>query len=475
MMPPEPNENMDKLLKSYAHQRRDEAGAPFELHPATRAMLQAEVARATPRAPEKLAPLDFFSLLSKLALAGAAVAVLVVCAVFVFSPQVPVSTQTQPGNDGTSFLFAGAPASPERADAFLKSPAGNSKKRPIARDAEIPGLIVNQGRLAFDEARPQEKSAEDSRNIRLESETTGGNGITISGGAFGTIAATPNPERSASADALQSAPALLAEKAGATGGEIKLPSSSAAPALTGGPGVAGKPEEQNELARALPAPSETSRPANAEAPALLASFEVQQQGDQIRLVDADGSVYVGKIERAPSQQQLADFSGRKFSNLAAIAKAKDFASLSTGSTGTQQLQQQNFAVRSSGVTAGASNSLAPAAPVTAPQEQAQQQPSQRQRYFFRASGTSRTLKQVVVIQGSYAEGAPLAVAQQPHAAQTDADMADKKEAATQLPAEKIQEPPAQIQGTAQIGAGPQIEIDAVAVTPEQLKAKAAAP
>ena len=44
-MPEEPNQKMDALLKVYAEKRRAEAGAPLDLHPATRKMLQSEVAR----------------------------------------------------------------------------------------------------------------------------------------------------------------------------------------------------------------------------------------------------------------------------------------------------------------------------------------------------------------------------------------------------------------------------------------------
>src|SRR5260221_4983998 len=47
-MPDEPNRKMDELLKSYAKKRRADAGAPLELHPATRRMLQSEVARLRP-------------------------------------------------------------------------------------------------------------------------------------------------------------------------------------------------------------------------------------------------------------------------------------------------------------------------------------------------------------------------------------------------------------------------------------------
>src|SRR5205814_4839361 len=48
-MPDEPNRNVEDELKAWAQKRRDEAYAPFELHPATRKMLQDEVARTFPK------------------------------------------------------------------------------------------------------------------------------------------------------------------------------------------------------------------------------------------------------------------------------------------------------------------------------------------------------------------------------------------------------------------------------------------
>ena len=41
----EPERPIEKLLRAAAKKRRDEAGAPFELHPANRRLLQGEVAR----------------------------------------------------------------------------------------------------------------------------------------------------------------------------------------------------------------------------------------------------------------------------------------------------------------------------------------------------------------------------------------------------------------------------------------------
>src|ERR1041384_5435214 len=48
-MPLEPDNNIDELLQAYAKKRREQMRAPLEVHPATRNLLQAEVARTFPR------------------------------------------------------------------------------------------------------------------------------------------------------------------------------------------------------------------------------------------------------------------------------------------------------------------------------------------------------------------------------------------------------------------------------------------
>src|SRR5438876_10604172 len=47
-MPEPPNKPLEEQLKDWAQKRREEAGAPFELHPATRRLLQDEVGRTYP-------------------------------------------------------------------------------------------------------------------------------------------------------------------------------------------------------------------------------------------------------------------------------------------------------------------------------------------------------------------------------------------------------------------------------------------
>ena len=54
-MPSEPdNRKIEELLKAYGKKRQEDVGAPLDLHPATRKMLQGEVAKLRPSgAPEK--------------------------------------------------------------------------------------------------------------------------------------------------------------------------------------------------------------------------------------------------------------------------------------------------------------------------------------------------------------------------------------------------------------------------------------
>jgi hypothetical protein len=78
-MPAEPdNSKIEELLKAYGRKRREEAGSGFELHPAVRKMLQAEVAMQQPKPePEKRGWLSLLiQFWPRFAFAGAALLVL---------------------------------------------------------------------------------------------------------------------------------------------------------------------------------------------------------------------------------------------------------------------------------------------------------------------------------------------------------------------------------------------------------------
>jgi hypothetical protein len=58
----EPERNIEKLLRAYAKKRRAQAGDPLELHPAARRLLQGEIARHTPKPDDEDASLTLWEL-----------------------------------------------------------------------------------------------------------------------------------------------------------------------------------------------------------------------------------------------------------------------------------------------------------------------------------------------------------------------------------------------------------------------------
>src|ERR1051325_2069206 len=111
-MPDEPQRESEKALQTWAKKRRDEA-APAELHPATRRMLQGEVARVygQQRKAADIPPSRSWLAVwfPRLALAGGAIAAAVVLAVVLW-PE---------GRKGSQWNFAKAPSS----DPILKETA----------------------------------------------------------------------------------------------------------------------------------------------------------------------------------------------------------------------------------------------------------------------------------------------------------------------------------------------------------------
>src|SRR5437762_14078651 len=69
----EPERPLEELMRGFAQERRDQAGAPWEMPPATRRLLQSEVARRTAKDEE-----SFFATLLALLGRRATVAVCLV-------------------------------------------------------------------------------------------------------------------------------------------------------------------------------------------------------------------------------------------------------------------------------------------------------------------------------------------------------------------------------------------------------------
>jgi hypothetical protein len=143
---------------------------------------------------------------------------------------------------------------------------------------------------------------------------------------------------------------------------------------------------------------------------VLNTFQVQQEGNEIRVVDADGSTYTGKIEQRPKSAEL---DSRLAARHGAAKRTLRYA--------------------------------AKAAPVI---ESAASQSS------FRATGYNVSLKKTLVFEGNYA----LPLQQQPGKASKE----DRAESSTDR---------ARIVGTVRVNGEAPVEVDAIAETADAAETK----
>jgi hypothetical protein len=146
---------------------------------------------------------------------------------------------------------------------------------------------------------------------------------------------------------------------------------------------------------------------------VLKTFQVEQQGSDIRVLDADGSTYTGKIEQSANNAQLDS----------RITARREVAK-----------QKQSYA-----------------AAKAVPENQ-----SATPQSYFRATGFNVSLKKTVVFEGNYA--AP--PAQQPAKALPN-DKEQAKQSADQT----------RIVGTVRVNGEPPVEVDAVTETTEASQTK----
>jgi len=514
-MPPDPNQKMEELLKACAKQRREQAGAPFELHPATRRLLQGEVRRLLPPAPEKGKGGSSFFSFRRLLMPGVGVATATICAVFLVK-MLGLFTPPKPSmHEATTLTFNQKMPEEKSLLEAARNPAlgddleAESRRREIAKqDKYLESLGLNKDKLAIDDALERKEVLEKAKTLTLQGRgdsrrgieinsdiaklstdasapgsasstvsingTT--NGITIAGGTLVTgTPATPAPQSQLLVEtgaAVSALPATPQDRDGSYGmnlngvvvaqntpvaGTLALKPQVAAPEavpattrtiaktdqLVAGnkTGATGERDEQKKIAADIAGKTVT--------PAILNTFEIQLDGDRIRLIDADGSVYIGKIN-IPKMQQVqapSNSRGQVFSNVASADKKALFAD-----TAPAPAQQPP-----SGVAAGISNT---AAPVVAPAKVAQQQ---QQNFSFHASGTNLRLKKVVVVEGVY-------ISEQPPGGQVGQSVAGAaklagamKQTAQSARATVGESTDVKIQGQAQVGNEEKIDINAIAV------------
>lgn len=360
----EPERPIEKLLRAAARKRRDEAGAPFELHPADRRLLQGEVARQFPSAQRE--PRSGYEVLGQLWPRFAwAVAILAVLGVAVWlvvpvpgrNEQTALLARKEPAKDMKEEAPA-ASAIPSSAQESLGAPAAGGRVSapsempalPMAEPAAASQLVARDSSAAKSESVVrQQRALSDSAQLADRRKAATGQGM-ISGSLsapppadFANKASRQQDEFAATTVAGRSdtpaspAPAMssaaVADKAASL---ATKESDSSAKTLRNiqSPGVV------QRFVQVAPGTSAKTLLAYKAKPAqpVLASFQVEQADSELRITDGDGSVYAGYVQVADAVQRarLAKATGRAIEQGASANLDSD------------QLALQNYSFRVAG-------------------------------------------------------------------------------------------------------------------------------
>src|SRR6185503_360781 len=149
-MADEPNKRMDEMLKAYAENRRQDPAASVELHPATRQMLQAEVARTYKQAPRASFVHRIIMLWPRLAFAATCLLVTLTVVLIVMPGKITKMEMAQRKLAEEETLGRDSRMTDkESADAFANSsladsPAPASSTAPIAPGSPPPAPTVDR-------------------------------------------------------------------------------------------------------------------------------------------------------------------------------------------------------------------------------------------------------------------------------------------------------------------------------------------
>ena len=319
---------IEKLLRRYAKKRRDEAGAS-ELHPATRRVLQGEVARQYPRAAGRSSAVilkTWWPLLAR----SMAVLALVGVMVWVFVGEKPFSRDQASSVAESATVSQLAKNEPAPMEEKL---AVNDEAKRVSKDAPAetppPAQAVSEDRTLLTVA-----------PARTEAESLSGNKLKFEAGRAGTLqdstslaATAPAPaaprslpasesvrrERFAgaapenrgaqsyadSSRAATASPAVLPEAKTKAGADVAKADARAArdyyaesQQIARGGGLEGgrAPDFAQTFVNSAATQTRAQKafsPDSSEP--LLSNFKVEQTGDRLVVIDNDGSIYRGAV------------------------------------------------------------------------------------------------------------------------------------------------------------------------------------
>ena len=361
-MATEPERDIEKALRAVARRRREQPGAPVEIHPATRRLLQGEVARQKGRGQPGAGfwPKLLWGSWPRLAFnVSLLIAFLLAAGVWLLPA---FRTGQNPSASANMRLAENDHAkadSPALRDDYKKSlpsaaPAlkkeAQNEPRSATAEFDQPGKDKVYNRLS---AANQNKLADQS------STNSASPGLRADASAAPAQPAAPPPAVPSSSTI---APALDQEFARR---QVASPPAVVSQQFT----------RVNQSVDSVALQSAQTSPA----PRVLDSFRVEQTGSQLRVIDSDGSVYTGFLGETNT---VAEDS---------LARREAAADESAKSDEAKQSQQALAQAPSGGTVV--SGKLPESAPT--------QNTQSGQTYFFRVSGTNISLNQPVVLTGNF--------------------------------------------------------------------------
>jgi hypothetical protein len=393
-MPPEPKKPIEQMLEALAKARCAEFGDDPKMPNPMRARLHEEIARAGAAEEENVERRQSWVTMfwPRVTVAAALATLIVLIPAIWWNQSHPLSAPSNVAlRDSTAGAADGLNAAAASKDTLAKAPAVSAteptvnladnsqiKIEPAATPASEAGALASSTRVAEGRAATELPSQVTKDEI-----------------ASAKIQAAPAAAPAAGAD-------LKAESGRIAGAAPPVAQPSSAASLG-----AKQQFYQQSVVQSFRNNAQVSRSAN-----VLNTFQVQQQGSEIRVLDADGSTYTGKIEQLAKNAKLDG----------GITARRDAAK-----------QTRRYAAK-----AARENEAA------APQS------------YFRATGFNVSLKKTLVFEGNYA--AP--PAQQPATATSN----DRERAESSRDR-------ARIVGTVRVNGEAALEVDAIAETPEAAATK----
>jgi hypothetical protein len=308
-MPLDPNQKMHQLLEACARKQRERVEAPLEMHPATRRLLQDEVGRVY-RSP-RTAFRSLWSLPSFWP--GMAVATSLVLLVFATLLLIRWDSRTSLGPTAEiqskemrlakdSSVPAPAPAQDLSAGRALAESISEEEQRvhmafaPAVRPELDPEWASNAPRYQFG-LPPQKESLPSENKVTLSGAAPreryiappklADSGVSLSepAPALGRPGSKPTAARLAPAPTIDTA--ASPEQSEQLLGLAQLESSEAATVVY-----------FNQIDQSSRYRQNLNSPPN---PQVLTTFQMRQSGENLRIIDADGSIYEGNIQLARQQ------------------------------------------------------------------------------------------------------------------------------------------------------------------------------